>query len=131
MPIPFRVIVAGTRTFDDYELLCSTLDHLLADKMPDVVIVSGRQRGADRLGEAYARDRGLEVAPFPAEWAKHGKAAGPMRNQRMAESASALVLFWDGESRGSADMLERAKARRLAIRVIRYSESKATNPHES
>lgn len=41
---------------------------------------------------------------FPADWKAHGKAAGPIRNKQMAEYADALLLIWDGESKGSASM---------------------------
>ena len=63
-----NVIVAGSRTFNDYRLLRNKLDQILANKLPDIVIVSGGARGADTLGERYAQEKGLPVKQFPADW---------------------------------------------------------------
>lgn len=115
----FKVIVAGGREFNDMELLTQELDRLLANKL-QVEIVSGGAKGADSLGEAYARLRGYPVKQFPADWDNLGKTAGPVRNGQMAEYADALVLFWDGKSRGSANMLQQANLRGLEVRIVRY-----------
>ena len=68
-------------------------------------IVSGGCSGIDLLGEQYAKNMLLaEVKRFPALWKQYGKSAGPMRNKQMAEYADALLLIWDGKSRGSRSM---------------------------
>lgn len=59
----FRVIIAGTRHFKDYALLCRYADTLLEQKRragEEIVIVSGHCRGADLLGERYAKERGYQ-----------------------------------------------------------------------
>ncbi len=118
----FSVVVAGTRTFDDYELLKGKLDVLIGEKAKEhkIEIVSGGATGADALGEKYAEERGFAVKKFPANWGKHGKAAGPIRNKEMAEYAHAVVVFWDGLSRGSMSMTNEARAAGKPTRVIRY-----------
>ena len=113
----FRVIVAGTRTLRDYDLVRRTLDRYLAGKT-EVVILSWGARGADALGERYARERGLPVERFPADWKRYGRAAGPLRNQQMAERGDALVAFWDGKSRGTRHMIECAKRKGLDVHVV-------------
>lgn len=117
----FRLIVAGSRDFVNYELLKQKCDCLLSQKKQthSIVIVSGTARGADQLGERYAAERGYQVEKFPADWENDGKAAGPIRNAQMAAHADALVAFWDGRSRGTRDMIERAEMRNLPVRVIR------------
>lgn len=117
----FRLIVAGSRDFVNYELLKQKCDSLLSLKKQthSIVIVSGTARGADQLGERYAAERGYQVERFPADWENDGKAAGPIRNAQMAAYADALVAFWDGRSRGTKDMIERAEMRNLPVRVIR------------
>ena len=117
----FRLIVAGSRDFTNYELLKQKCDSLLSLKKQthSIVIVSGTARGADLLGERYAAERGYQVERFPADWENDGKAAGPIRNAQMAAYADALVAFWDGRSRGTKDMIERAEMRNLPVRVIR------------
>lgn len=116
---PFKVIVAGTRTFNDYDLLCRKLDKILSGK-ENVEIVSGGASGADALGERYAAERGHGLRIFQADWSKHGKAAGPIRNYIMAEYADALVVFWDGTSPGSRSMIELAREAEKSIRIIYY-----------
>ncbi len=118
----FKVIVAGTRTFDDYELLKSKLDFFLKNQR-GVEIVSGTARGADQLGEWYANERGLAVKRFPADWELYGKSAGYRRNAQMAEYADAAVIFWDGISRGSRHMINLAKEKGLPVRVVLYKKN--------
>ena len=120
-----RIIVAGGRDFTDYALLSETLDVILKRyTLREVQIVSGCCRGADALGERYAREHGIPVVRFPADWQAYGKAAGPIRNRKMAEYASEgegiLVAFWDGKSRGTASMIRLAEKYRLQIKTITY-----------
>jgi hypothetical protein len=118
----FRTIIAGSRGFNDYTMLADRLDQLLRRKegIFDIVIVSGTAKGADQLGERYAKDRGYKVERYPADWDKYGKSAGYLRNAQMADNAEALVAFWDGESRGTRHMIDLAEEKGLEIRVIRY-----------
>lgn len=118
----FKVIIAGSRNFDDYELLKTKMDYLLSQKQ-DIEIVSGAARGADQLGERYAAERGYALKQFPADWNTYGKSAGYRRNTEMAEYADAAVVFWDGKSRGSKHMINLAKAKELAVRVVWYMET--------
>lgn len=114
-----RVIVAGTRTFNDYELLKNTLDNLL-DGYQNIEIVSGGAKGADFLGEQYATEKGYKIKRFPAQWDKYGKSAGYIRNEQMARYADKCVVFWDGVSRGSYHMINLAKKYELDLIVIKY-----------
>jgi hypothetical protein len=115
----FKVIVAGSRDFNDYELLKSTLDKLLVNQI-DIIIVSGTARGADKLGERYAADKGYSISSHPADWDKYGKSAGYIRNEEMAKEADGLVAFWDGKSRGTKHMIDLAHKYNLKVKVIEY-----------
>jgi hypothetical protein len=115
----FKVIIAGGRDFDDYKLLKESLDFLFQNK-ENIVIISGKARGADSLGEKYAKEKTLRVEEFPAEWDKYGKSAGYRRNEQMAQNADALVAFWDGVSRGTKHMIDIAKSKKLKIRIVEY-----------
>lgn len=119
----FKVIIAGTRDFSDYGLLREKCDAILSNKRDDsnIIIVSGTARGADRLGEQYARERGYRIERYPADWDRDGNSAGPIRNAKMADNAHALIAFWDGQSRGTKHMIDIAKAKGLAVRVINYT----------
>lgn len=115
----YKVIVAGGRHFNNYELLKQKLDVLLSNK-EKVEIVSGGAKGADSLGERYAKEKNLLLETKPADWDKHGNSAGYKRNKEMADYADALVAFWDGKSKGTKHMIDLAKKSNLAVRVIYY-----------
>lgn len=115
-----KLIVAGGRNFDNYSLLSNKLDKILEKTYEDIEIVSGKAKGADSLGERYAKDRGLKVAEFPADWNRYGKSAGYRRNSEMADYATHCVCFWDGISRGTEHMINLAKNKNLKLRVIYY-----------
>jgi hypothetical protein len=119
----FRVIVAGSRGFDDYQTLSETCDFFLKKKK-NVIIISGNAKGADKLGEQYAKERGLKLEVYPADWEKYGKSAGFIRNEEMGDIANALIAFWDGESHGTKHMIEYAKNKGLKIRVYNYGKEK-------
>lgn len=108
-----KLIVAGSRKATDYKGIASILDSLLPPRgslpIPEAVLC-GCANGADLCGEKWAKSRGINVEYFPAKWDEHGKAAGPIRNNEMAHNANALVVFWDGKSRGSADMIGRFRS---------------------
>lgn len=79
-------------------------------------IVSGGARGIDACAIQYAKDTKGVVAVFEADWDKYGKGAGPVRNLSMALYADALLLIWDGKSKGSANM----KARMVGLKKPIY-----------
>ena len=114
-----KVIIAGGRGFNDYDLLCRKADKILS-RQSEIEIVSGAARGADKLGERYADERGYPIKRFPADWGTFGKKAGYMRNEDMAEYADALIAFWDGTSKGTKHMIDIARNNDLKVRVITY-----------
>lgn len=117
----YKVIIAGCRDFTDYELLREKCDyHLQNLRLENIVIVSGHASGADSLGERYAQERGFQLETYPADWQAHGRAAGPIRNAKMANVAHALIAFWDGKSRGTKNMIETARKYNLKVAVVRY-----------
>lgn len=115
----FKVVVAGTRTFDDYSLVSAELDKILSAYSDcDITILSGTAKGADKLGERYAFEHGYALEKYPAKWEKYGDAAGPKRNLQMAEVADAVVVFWDGASKGSKNMIECAEKNGVYCKII-------------
>jgi predicted Rossmann fold nucleotide-binding protein DprA/Smf involved in DNA uptake len=114
-----KVIVAGGRDFENYNLLAEKLD-ILFSKTADVVIVSGMAKGVDSLAVKYAEENKLRVSEFPANWNKFGNASGFRRNVEIARFADACVCFWDGKSAGTKHMIDTAKRMNLKLRVINY-----------
>ena len=115
-----RLIIAGGRDFQDYSLLQRAVDGFLSGISDEITIICGKAKGADALGERYANERGYAVYAYPADWHRYGKSAGFIRNQEMALNADALVAFWDGQSRGTKNMIELAQRHQLKLRVINY-----------
>jgi hypothetical protein len=111
-----RTIIAGSRYFTDMP----TLEKAIEDSGFDITeVVCGCARGVDTLGKEWAENYGVQVALFPADWQKFGKAAGPIRNQEMAEYGDSLILLWNPESsRGSRSMLREAKKLNLDIFTV-------------
>ena len=109
------VVVAGTRSFENWEEFKTEMNNQLKD-MENIGIISGGAQGTDNMAKRYAEMRKLPFIEMPANWEKYGRAAGPIRNEAMARMATALIVFWDGESRGTLDML--TKARKFKVPYI-------------
>lgn len=100
------VAIVGSREFKTM-LFVEELLHTLSKG--DVVVISGNARGVDQHAETVARRLGFEVKSFPADWEKHGKRAGFIRNAELVAEADVVFAFWDGKSKGTMDTVERAR----------------------
>jgi hypothetical protein len=114
-----KIIIAGSRSFNDYKKLCSVCDYMLQNQN-GIEIVSGVAFGADKLGELYAKEHGYQITQFFAEWDKFGKSAGYKRNEEMAKYADALIVFWNGQSKGTEHMINLGKQYGLKIKIHRF-----------
>ncbi|MGV8946616.1 MAG: DUF2493 domain-containing protein [Lutibacter sp.] len=112
-----KIIIAGGRNFEDYDKLCRVCDDFLKNDS-NIEIVSGAYKGADLLGELYAKERNYPIKQFPADWRRYGKSAGQKRNVEMAIYADALIAFWDGKSKGTKNMIDLATQAGLKVMVI-------------
>lgn len=123
-----RTIIAGSRTIADTALVYSAIE---SAPFPITHVLSGGARGVDAAGEAWAKLHDVPLTLFPADWATHGKAAGPLRNRTMADLAEALILIWTGQpttSPGSANMLQEARKRHLLVHEVLASQTPPTPP---
>lgn len=126
----FKVIIAGSRSFNNYALLAKACDKILSEKRKThkIVVLCGEAKGADTLGKVYAHKQGFSVASFPANWTKHGKSAGHIRNAEMRDAgADALIAFWNGKSPGTENMIQLMQKAGKPVQVIRYDELPETN----
>lgn len=114
-----KVVIAGCRYYNDYAQAKHFIDSCLSNirKENNIVIVSGGAKGADFLGELYAKENGFDIEKHPADWNKYGKKAGPMRNKEMAINCDFVICFWDGKSKGTKSMIDFAKLYNKSIRV--------------
>lgn len=115
-----KLLIAGTRTFTDYEKLETSITIPLTEIKE---IVSGGATGADQLGEVYAYKNKIPLKVFKADWNQHGKSAGPIRNKLMAEYCDHAIIFWDGVSRGTKNMIDNMKRVNKPHTVINYENN--------
>lgn len=116
-----KVIIAGGRDFNDYNLLKIKCNNILYNKVfEELEIVSGTAQGADKLGERYAKENNIKITRFFPKWNELGKIAGIVRNHEMGDYADALIAFWDGKSKGTKDMINYVKYKNLKVRIIKY-----------
>jgi hypothetical protein len=122
-----RLIIAGSRDWNNYNILRDITNEILTDiyfKSPftSVQVISGTARGADLLGEQYAKEYNFDIKRFPADWEKYGKKAGFLRNIEMAKNADACIVFWDGKSKGSRHMIDIAEENNLSLYIVKEKE---------
>ena len=132
-----RIIVAGGRDFDDYDLMTEVLDQIISSIKEmhedihnietDIEIVSGMAVGADFLGIRYGIEHNIPVHPCEPQFWEYGTHAGIVRNREMARYASEsdygrLVAFWNGKSQGTKNMIDVAGTYKLFIDTISYSK---------
>jgi hypothetical protein len=115
-----RVIIAGSRTIRDF----SIVEKAINDSQFEIdEVVSGGYYGVDQLGERWAKNHDIPVKRFPADWDRHGRAAGLIRNSEMAEYADALIAVQGKNSKGenshgTKDMIWKAKKNNLDVFVV-------------
>lgn len=111
------VLVCGGRHYSDEPALFNALDLENANIVIDFII-NGGASGADNLSSAWARSRRVMYEEYMADWLRHGRSAGPIRNQRMIDEGKPdLVVAFPG-GKGTADMVRRAKAAGIEVREI-------------
>ena len=115
-----KTIIAGSRDFHDYNTLLSAI----AESGFNITeVISGMAPGVDQLGIRYAKENNLPLHEYWAEWNFYGKSAGPIRNRLMADNADALIALWDGQSKGTKNMIETATKKGLLIYVKRTDQT--------
>ena len=114
-----KIVIAGGRNFTDYESFKKAMATI--GFAESVIIISGGAKGADALGERYARDNNFGVERYPAQWSVYGKGAGPIRNEQMCKACDAVICFWDGISPGTKNMIGLAKRSGKPLIVFRYN----------
>lgn len=103
-----KLAVVGSRGFNDYELLKNKLDKI-HNRKPITVIVSGGARGADSMGERWAKENDIETIIFYPNWDKYGKKAGFIRNEDIIKNSDVVVACWNKISKGTEHSIKLAK----------------------
>lgn len=121
---PIKLIVAGPRIFDHSyyrNYVYNTITMFIAT-YGNIEIVTGLAKGPDSFALDYAKKFLIPYKEFPADWDKHGKSAGYIRNSEMADYADRLLAFWDAKSKGTKHMLDIAKDKGLKrhVHILEY-----------
>lgn len=112
-----RVVIAGSRSITNYQDVLDAVEYAIEQGVIPTVVISGTAGGVDTLGEQFAAEFNIPVERFPADWKQYGKRAGYLRNVQMAEQADAVIVVWDGVSKGSQHMINIAKNHNLRVIV--------------
>jgi hypothetical protein len=97
-----------------------------------VTIIHGKAQGADMLADNWAIRHEVKRDVYPADWTTHGKKAGILRNAEMLASGVDLVIaFWDGKSRGTKNMIDRAKKAGVPVELVMFGAQPLVSPSES
>lgn len=121
-----NICVNGSRGFTDSGLMDYSLNILIPiDIRKSCRLILGGARGADTLAKEWAIKNSVEYLEIKAEWNKHGKSAGAIRNMYMIDISDALISFWDGKSSGTKHAIDYAKAKDMTdITIFRFDKIK-------
>jgi hypothetical protein len=110
-----KVLVCGGRNFNDALTLGSWLGGIHKDHGISLLIHGGAN-GADKMAGEFGKWQGIPVKEYPADWQKHGKAAGPIRNRQMLEDGKPDLVIAFAGGRGTANMID--QARKAGVKVL-------------
>ena len=117
-----NVGIIGSRSFSDYQLCHDSILDVISPRDIEA-IVSGGAQGADSIGVDFAKEYNIPTQIFYPDWQKHGKGAGFIRNTRIVNHSNFIVAFWDGQSRGTQDTMQKARKKEVPVWVVCYGNN--------
>lgn len=114
-----RLAIVGGRDFADNDYMKKCLQGYRKENTV-IQVVSGGARGADSLGEGWAKENGIPTKIFPAQWDKYGKSAGFRRNKDIVANCDAIAAFWDGRSKGTENTISIARMNSKKVTIFKY-----------
>ena len=120
-----KLAVVGSRSFNDYSLLCYFLDNIHQQREGVEEIVSGGAQGADSLAEKWAQSNQITVKIFVPDWTTYGRSAGPKRNKEIVKYSDSVIAFWDGVSPGTKNTIMEAKISGKLLGIVYYLERRS------
>ncbi len=109
--------IVGSRGFNNYGRVVKIMKKIELVNTINA-IVSGGAKGADQLGERYARENNIQCIVLKPDWKKYGKAAGKIRNTDIIDLADYVLIFWDGQSPGTKDTYEKTRKTSKKFKLI-------------
>ena len=101
-----KTIIAGSRTILDYSIIEKAI---LESPYRITEVISGGAIGPDSFGEFWAGRNRIPIKRILPDWKTYGNSAGVIRNKEMAEESDCAIIFWDGVSKGTSNMIENMK----------------------
>ena len=113
-----KILICGGRDYKDQKTVDKAMDHAVRHINPDdITVISGHARGADQIGEAWAKSRDLSLDLYPAKWETYGKSAGFKRNIQMLDTKPDMVVAFPG-GKGTAHTVRNAKERGIDVMEV-------------
>lgn len=104
-----KILICGSRDYKNIEAIKNVINRLSAED----IVIHGCAKGADSIAGYLAKNKGLKVLEFPAQWDKYGKAAGPIRNKQMLDEGKpdeVYAFYADkSKSRGTKNMVKQSR----------------------
>jgi len=114
-----KLAIVGGRDYNDYDEVKGYVFKYFRDlTYSPYEIVSGGANGVDALAKRLAEEYKLKYTEFPADWNKHGKAAGPIRNEQIMQYTDKVIAFWNGESKGTMSAINLARKHKKDTIII-------------
>lgn len=115
-----RVLVSGSRQWNDVVLLRSVLREIVTEGEPPIVLIHGGAKGADSLASTLCSEEGWREEVWHPDWDTHGKAAGPLRNKAMVDSSPNVCVAFvvEGASKGTGSCVKFARAANIPVHVV-------------
>ncbi len=119
-----KLAIVGSRDYNNYDKVIYYVSEYFGLGANGVggnyiiEVVSGGANGADALGKKLAKEYNIKYTEFPADWNKHGKAAGPIRNEQIMQYTDKVIAFWDGQSKGTMSAINLARKHKKDTVII-------------
>jgi len=108
-----RIAIVGSRAFQN----CDVVSGFVGRLPKGSIVISGGAKGVDSWAAKAAREAGLETLVLEADWERHGRSAGPIRNHEIVKRSDEVAAFWDGSSRGTLNTVALAVRESIPVRV--------------
>jgi hypothetical protein len=117
-----KLIITGNHTFEDYSLLKDRVEDFLVKhhKDPIEAILTRSRKGAESLGERFAKELDIPIQYFVPDETDFGTEAEVINDAQLVDAADAIIIFWDGVSTSKSHTRDMAEKRNLIIEVVRY-----------
>lgn len=115
-----KLLIAGGRDYNEPDFSEKIMGVCSMYGNPTEIVSGACPNGADRMGELWAKEYSVPIKLFPADWDTHGNAAGPIRNRQMALYCDRAIIFWDGKSAGTKNMITQLQKANKPYTIIYY-----------